>query len=106
MQKTGYTVKDACEALGVSRSRFYRGDGHGQSPQTRARKDDEQETLQLIFDIKAAHPFWGYRRVWAWLRFREKRAINHKRVYRIMKENKLLVNIKQYKAKKVMVFII
>jgi len=100
MLKAGYTVKDACGALDISRSRFYCKDGHGQSHQKRPRKEDEQEILQLVFDIKAAHPFWGYRRVWAWLRFREKRAINHKRVYRIMKENKLLVNIKQYKAKR------
>jgi len=35
------------------------------------------------------HPFWGYRRITAWLRRREDCLINHKKVYRLMKENGL-----------------
>jgi putative transposase len=37
------------------------------------------------------HPLWGYRRVWAYLRFREDLIIGKNRVARLMKENDLLV---------------
>ncbi|MBP9014939.1 MAG: transposase [Candidatus Atribacteria bacterium] len=36
------------------------------------------------------HPFWGYRRLTAWLKYREKLIINKKRVRRIMKEENLM----------------
>jgi len=47
--------------------------------------------LERIKDIKADHPFWGYRRVWAYLRYVGGLIINKKRVYRLMKENNLTV---------------
>lgn len=47
--------------------------------------------MPLIEELKAAHPFWGYRRVWAYLKFGAGLLINQKRVYRLMKENALLV---------------
>ena len=56
--------------------------------------------LAMIKDIKADHPFWGYRRCWAYLYYREGIKVNKKRIYRLMKENNLLVNKRQYKAKR------
>jgi transposase InsO family protein len=50
-----------------------------------------QPILQRIQALKANHPFWGYRRIWAYLRYREGLDINKKRIYRLMKENNLLV---------------
>jgi len=50
-----------------------------------------QDLLKRIKDIKAEHPLWGIRRVWSYLKFREGIIINKKRVYRLMKENNLLV---------------
>jgi transposase InsO family protein len=47
--------------------------------------------VEQIKQLKGEHPFWGYRRVWAYLHYVEKRLINKKRVYRLMKENDLLV---------------
>jgi transposase InsO family protein len=47
--------------------------------------------LGEIESLKKDHPFWGYRRVWAYLRFRMGRKINHKRIYRLMKKYGLLV---------------
>jgi putative transposase len=44
-----------------------------------------------IQTLKAAHPFWGYRRIWAYLRFVEQRAVNKKRVLRLLREHQLLV---------------
>jgi len=47
--------------------------------------------LNRIKNIKAEHPFWGYRRVWAYLRYIEGIIVNKKRVYRLMREHNLTV---------------
>jgi len=47
--------------------------------------------LEEIKKLKGEHPFWGYRKVWAYLRYREGLNINKKRIYRLMKKNNLLV---------------
>lgn len=51
----------------------------------------DKQLLHKISTIKADHPFWGYRRVWAYLKYRLDIHINRKRIYRIMKEHNLLV---------------
>jgi hypothetical protein len=66
----------------------------------RRRRNDEPYFIKRIKELKADHPFWGYRRVWAWLNYRDKRRISRRRVYRLMKEHDLTVNVKQYKAKR------
>lgn len=47
--------------------------------------------LERIKALKAEHPFWGYRRIWAHLRFVDKLAVNKKRVFRLMREAGLSV---------------
>ena len=47
--------------------------------------------VQRMRELKAEHPFWGYRRSWAYLRFVEQRTVNKKRVLRLMREHQLLV---------------
>lgn len=47
--------------------------------------------LERIRAVTEGHPFWGYRRVWAWLRYREGLRVNKKRVYRLMREAGLTV---------------
>ncbi len=47
--------------------------------------------MKKICRLKKTHPAWGYRRVWAYLKFRENITVNKKRIYRLMKENNLLV---------------
>lgn len=47
--------------------------------------------LKRIRLIKAEHPLWGYRRIWAYLRYRQGFIVGKNRVYRVMKENQLLV---------------
>jgi putative transposase len=42
--------------------------------------------LKRIKSIKGHHPFWGYRRVWAYLRYIDGLIVNKKRVYRLMRE--------------------
>jgi putative transposase len=47
--------------------------------------------LPRIQQLKAEHPFWGYRRIWAYWRFVEQQPVNKKRVLRLMREHHLLV---------------
>lgn len=58
---------------------------------SKAIEERDKSILAHIKSIKAEHPLWGYRRVWAYLNYRMGIRINKKRVYRIMKENNLLV---------------
>jgi putative transposase len=49
------------------------------------------ELLERIRALKADHPFWGYRRIWAYLRYVDGLVVNQKRVYGVMKAADLLV---------------
>ncbi len=50
-----------------------------------------QSLLAQICVIKNDHPLWGYRRVWSYLKYRQGIPVNKKRVYRLMKEQNMLV---------------
>ena len=85
-----------CRTLGISRSNV----AHRQS--RRAWRDrrgraaiEDSEVLQQIRDIAGQRPTYGYRRLWALLR-RQRRErgqapVNAKRVYRLAKQHKLLL---------------
>jgi putative transposase len=47
--------------------------------------------LQRIRALKAEHPFWGYRRIWAYWHFVEQLPVNKKRMLRLMRAHHLLV---------------
>jgi putative transposase len=51
----------------------------------------DESLLPQIQALKAEHPFWGYRRIWAHLRFVEQLPVNKKRIWRLMREHRLLV---------------
>lgn len=55
------------------------------------RKQEDNLWRKRIEAIKSEHPAWGCRRVWAYLKYREGDLVNQKRIYRIMMENKLLI---------------
>lgn len=46
--------------------------------------------IARLRELKADHPFWGYRHCWAHVRYVDKLAVNKKRVYRLLKEHRLL----------------
>lgn len=50
-----------------------------------------RDILERIQGLKSEHPFWGYRRIWAYLKFVEGLDINKKRILRLMREYGLLV---------------
>ena len=60
----------------------------------------DAELLPLIEALKADHPFWGYRRVWATLRYKNGLTVNLKRVARIMRKHDLCVRRPQLKARR------
>ena len=97
--KEGYTVKESCKALGLSRSRYYSIVNAKEAEKPKQIRDALQ-LLVKIRAIKAEHPFWGYRRVTAWLRHREGVLVNHKTVRKIMKDNGLLASQTVHKAKR------
>jgi putative transposase len=47
--------------------------------------------LPRIQPLKAEHPCWGYRRIWAYLRFGEQVPVHKQRIWRLMREHHLLV---------------
>lgn len=55
------------------------------------RIQEDERLLSLIRPLKADHPFWGYRRIWAYMKYRLNQPVNKKRILRIMRENDLLV---------------
>jgi len=61
-----------------------------------------RRVAERIRELKGEHPFWGYRRVWAHLRFVDGLELNKKRVYRMMQRQGLLVKPdRKLKAKRV-----
>ena len=48
-----------------------------------------------IREVKAEHPLWGYRRVWAYLRYRQGVRVSRNRIARIMSERGLMVSRNQ-----------
>ena len=75
MVKEGFTIKDACFGLGISRSSYYEllskksAEDVGDKQREKKKESELNETnraiLQKIKAIKAKHPLWDYRRVTA-----------------------------------------
>ncbi|GAB4536649.1 MAG: hypothetical protein Fur0020_04840 [Thermodesulfovibrionia bacterium] len=95
----GYTIKDACEALGISRSGYYAAKKEKVAGIKEVVAEDEV-LLEKIRVVKDGHPFWGYRRVTGWLKHREGLNINHKRVHKLMKGHGLLATQTVHEAKR------
>lgn len=100
LKDNGFSIKKICETLGINRSLYYRKEQPFDNNHNNHESDDDKVILKQIMEICDKHPYWGYRRVTAWLKNREKISINHKRIYRLMKENNFLVPQKRYKAKR------
>jgi len=88
-------VKTVSDALGVSRSQLnarLKGSGKARG---RYRKVDDSELLAEIRTLTDDRPTYGYRRVGALLnrarKAQERPTVNHKRVYRLMAQNGLLL---------------
>ena len=88
-------MKTVAETLGVSRSNLHDRLNGSAKPRRSYHKAQDAAVLPRIERLMAKRPTYGYRRITAVLN-RELRAaglplVNHKRVYCIMKVNKLLL---------------
>jgi putative transposase len=79
----GNSVERMCRLAEVSRAAYYRG------WQRTAPLVEETELRGTVQRLALAHRHYGYRRIGALLR-REGRAINHKRLVRMMRDDNLL----------------
>jgi len=94
--KKGYKPVDISAALDISRSNCYAD--RVDSPERD--RSDEDHLVGHIKTIAGEHPFWGYRRITAWLKHREGHLVNRKRIYALMKRHNLLVKQRPHKAKR------
>jgi transposase InsO family protein len=101
LKMQGHTVKNICRVLEINRSSYYRGKILQEKLSGNEKLKKYEPILGIIKQIKSGHPYWGYRRVRAYLRFRMGIWISYKLTYRLMKENGLLVDVKRYKATRV-----
>lgn len=51
----------------------------------------KEELIEPLKALVSQRPTYGYRRIWALLRAKLKKQVNHKKVYRIMKQENLLL---------------
>jgi len=98
------TVVDACAAAGISKSGYYAsqtvatGKASNRTDPISSKAGADAAIVERIKQLRLDHPFWGYRRMWAWLRFRDGLFINKKRVYRLMQQNNLLLKVRPKRA--------
>ena len=82
-------MRAVCLALGVSRSHVL-AKKHRSSDWADRRKSppraDDTHVKQAIADVVHKRATYGYRRVWARLKLDGHTGINHKRVYRVMRD--------------------
>jgi putative transposase len=58
---------------------------------SKAVEERNSPVVARIKELKADHPFWGYRRIWAHLKYVDGLEINRKRVLRLMQRHELVV---------------
>ena len=91
MIESTYLPKEkVCKTFDVSKQSFYKW--KKREPLTNA----DNNVLESMRKIALEFPKYGYRRITKALH-RQSKQINHKRVYRIMKENNLLVRRKKFR---------
>lgn len=90
-----------CEALDVSRSNLHmQVKKENQEMPKKMEKDQDPMVLSLIQEITHERPTYGYRRVTALLRKKSQETINHKRVYRLMRQAGLLLRKPEHRPVK------
>jgi putative transposase len=83
----GYTLSAVARIMQITRQALYRVPKPRTAPQRRAPVGEVEEA---IVEVAMANPTDGYRMVWALSRRKLGRAINRKRVLRVMREQKLI----------------
>lgn len=84
-------MKTVCRLLQVSRSNVLAQLRKEPDMPIEAPRHEDQELLELIRAVVAERPFYGYRRVCAVLNRGRLSRLNPKRIYRVMRQNGLLL---------------
>ncbi|MGP0593942.1 IS3 family transposase [Nitrospira sp. T9] len=79
--------RQVCRVLRVARSTLHRTAARKEAPPTLA-----EPLVMKLHTLIQEYPTYGYRRLWAWLRYREGLAINRKAVYRALRIKQWLVH--------------
>lgn len=83
------SIRRICRVLDVPRSTLY--PSAVSVPLTEVNGAGDDALILRIHALIQLHPTFGYRRIWALLRFGDKLVINRKRVYRIMRRKRWMV---------------
>ena len=88
-------MKRVAQTLGVSRSQLHERLRHGTQARRSYRKSDDAQLLDPVRRLVDERPTYGYRRIGALLNKERLQAalprLNHKRIYRLMAQNGLLL---------------
>lgn len=96
-------MNGVCRALEVSRSNLHAQlKAENQEMPKKMEKEKAPKLLSLIREITDERPTYGYRRVTALLKKKSQETINHKRVYRIMRQAGLLLRKPVHSPSKLM----
>jgi putative transposase len=82
------STRAICRVLGVARSALYRH----QPAATQPRAPQDAELVARIKELIDVHPTYGYRRIWARLRFGDGRVINRKKVRRLLRQHGWMIH--------------
>ena len=80
MERHGLSQRHACELVGLDRSTL----------RYRCRRPDDSALRQRLRELAAERRRFGYRRL-GWMLAREGHALNHKKLYRLYREERLMV---------------
>jgi putative transposase len=80
MERHGLSQRRACELLGLDRSTM----------RYRRRRPEDTAIRERLRELAAERRRFGYRRL-GWMLAREGHPINHKKLYRIYREERLMV---------------
>lgn len=100
--KQRYKAVDVSKVLDISRSLLYKKK-HNTKNTKDSQKEKEEKDKHIIDKIKQIiekHPFWGYRRVWAYLNRRENILINKKKVLSLMRKENIVQKQKKTKEQR------
>jgi len=98
-EASDYPVELVCRVMGISRSAFYKALNRPADRPTTKPNPDEQQLVDRIKTLAKRFPDYGYRRIWALLRFGDDPiVINRKRVQRLMQIHGLQVKVKRHQA--------
>lgn len=82
----GVSERRGCGVLGVARAALHR------RPRERPARVADPPWVERVRELIQQHPTFGYRQLWALLRFQERIVVNRKAVYRVLQVKRWLVH--------------